>query len=79
MKNDSLALYIDGTVLRHHNSFIGSANMVDLKHAHGITEGTTEGRFFGNEASAVAGIAVFNKPQYDTSFGGVQVPSTKPK
>lgn len=61
MKNTQSTLTIDAGIIG--STFEGYADMNG-------TAGGTQGRFFGNNASALAGIATFDDHAKDTAFGG---------
>lgn len=62
MKNTQSTLKIEADIIG--STFEGTATM------NVVEEGLSQGHFFGNNASALAGIATFDDHTKDTAFGG---------
>lgn len=68
INNNALAVNVDAKINSANASFIGKAT------ATGNVAGKTQGHFFGNAASQLAGIATFTDRSKDVSFGGSKKP-----
>ncbi|WP_402839158.1 Slam-dependent surface lipoprotein [Neisseria sp. 23W00296] len=73
--NKDLSVKITALMNRDNASFEGNANARGKLAGEKVVQGISAGQFFGNGASALAGIATFgSRRDLDTAFGGTKQP-----